>query len=88
MRTFPFIEREVSFMGIIRLPVTPFPARADVGVGRSLDGSGRPAGNLATPEAAVDAFMAALKADSDSAMVAIFGERAQGPDRPIPSRGN
>src|SRR5512147_2968275 len=29
---------------------------------------------FATPEAAVDALMAALKADSDAAMVAIFGE--------------
>ena len=33
-----------------------------------------PQETFATPEAAVDALMAALKADSDSAMVAIFGE--------------
>ena len=33
-----------------------------------------PQETFATPEAAVDAFMAALKADSDPAMVAIFGE--------------
>ena len=33
-----------------------------------------PQQTFATPEAAVDALMAALKADSDSAMLAIFGE--------------
>ena len=33
-----------------------------------------PQETFATPEAAVDALIAALKADSDSAMVAIFGE--------------
>ena len=33
-----------------------------------------PQETFATPEAAVDALMAALKADSDAAMVAIFGE--------------
>ncbi len=33
-----------------------------------------PQETFATPEAAVDALMAALKADSDPAMVAIFGE--------------
>jgi len=33
-----------------------------------------PQETFATPEAAVEALMAALKADSDSAMVAIFGE--------------
>ena len=37
-----------------------------------------PQETFATPEAAVDAFMAALKADSDSAMVAIFGEAQKG----------
>jgi hypothetical protein len=43
-----------------------------------LRSAGRPAArqpqDFATPEAAVDAFMAALKADSDAAMVAIFGD--------------
>ena len=33
-----------------------------------------PQETFATPEAAVDALMAALKADSDPAMIAIFGE--------------
>ena len=33
-----------------------------------------PQETFATPDAAVDAFMAALKADSDAAMVAIFGD--------------
>ena len=33
-----------------------------------------PQQTFATPEAAVDALMAALKADSDPAMIAIFGE--------------
>ena len=33
-----------------------------------------PQETFATPQAAVDALMAALKADSDSAMIALFGE--------------
>jgi hypothetical protein len=33
---------------------------------------------FATPEAAVDAFAAALKADSDAALVAIFGDKHKG----------
>ena len=33
-----------------------------------------PQETFATPEAAVDALMAALKADSDAAMIAIFGD--------------
>ena len=42
-----------------------------------------PQETFATPEAAVDAFMAALKADSDAAMVAIFGDEHK--DLLIPS---
>ena len=33
-----------------------------------------PQETFATPQAAVDALMAALKADSDAAMIALFGE--------------
>ena len=39
-----------------------------------LTGIAAPQETFATPEAAVDALMAALKADSDPAMVALFGE--------------
>jgi len=39
-----------------------------------LTAAAAPQETFATPEAAVDALMAALKADSDAAMVAIFGE--------------
>jgi hypothetical protein len=39
-----------------------------------LAGMAAPQETFATPEAAVDALMVALKADSDSAMLAIFGE--------------
>ena len=43
-------------------------------VAAPLAAAAAPQETFATPEAAVDALMAALKADSDPAMVAIFGE--------------
>jgi hypothetical protein len=43
-------------------------------VAMPLAAAAAPQETFATPEAAVDALMAALKADSDPAMVAIFGE--------------
>ena len=43
-------------------------------VAAPLAAAAAPQETFATPEAAVDALMAALKADSDSALVAIFGE--------------
>ena len=74
MRTFAHIESKVHPMNIIRpwsflrwlalalLVAIPLAAAADTQQ------------TFATPEAAVDALMAALKADSDSDMIAIFGE--------------
>ncbi len=74
MRSFPTIDSKALPMNITRLwynlrrfalvllLAAPFAAVA------------APQETFATPEAAVDALMAALKADSDSAMIAIFGE--------------
>lgn len=48
-----------------------------------------PQETFATPQAAVDALKAALKADSDTAMIAIFGEKHKDlirPSRPITRR--
>jgi len=74
MRTFPSIQSKASPMNNIRhwsfltrlalslMVAVPFAAAA------------APQETFATPEAAVDALMSALKADSDPAMVAIFGD--------------
>ena len=74
MHPFPSIDSKATPMNITRLLsclrgfalvlllAVPFAAVA------------APQETFATPEAAVDALMAALKADSDSAMIAIFGE--------------
>ena len=48
-----------------------------------LTAAAAPQETFATPEAAVDAFMAALKADSDQDMIAIFGDKHK--DLLIPS---
>jgi Protein of unknown function (DUF2950) len=74
MRTFPSIETEVSAMKIIRLwSLLCRLALALVAVA-PLSAAAAPQETFATPEAAVEALMAALKADSDPAMLAIFGE--------------
>ncbi len=74
MRTFPSIESKASPMNIIRL--WSFLRRLALAliVAVPLAAAAAPQETFATPEAAVDALMAALKADSDPAMVAIFGE--------------
>ena len=74
MRTSPYIETKVSLMNTIRL--WSFLRRLALAliVAVPLAAVAAPQETFATPEAAVDALMAALKADSDSAMIAIFGD--------------
>ncbi len=74
MRTFHSIERKASAMNITRF--WSFVRRLALAliVAVPLAAAAAPQETFATPEAAVDALMAALKADSDTAMVAIFGD--------------
>ncbi len=74
MHPFPSIEIKASPMNIIR--VWSFLRRLALAllVAVPLTAAAAPQETFATPEAAVDALMAALKADSDSAMIAIFGD--------------
>ena len=74
MRTSPYIETKVSLMNTIRL--WSFLRRLALALilAVPLAAVAAPQETFATPDAAVDALMAALKADSDSAMVAIFGD--------------
>jgi hypothetical protein len=74
MPTSPSIESKASPMNISRLlSLLRFLALAFL-ITVPLAAAAAPQETFATPEAAVDAFMAALKADSDPAMVAIFGD--------------
>ncbi len=74
MRTFPSIDTKASPMNINRywsyLRALAFTLLLAVPLGAAA----APQETFSTPEAAVDALMAALKADSDAAMLAIFGE--------------
>ena len=74
MRTFPSIETEASQMNIIRLWSLLRRLALALIVAVPLAAHAAPQETFATPEAGVDALMAALKSDSDPAMVAIFGE--------------
>ena len=74
MHSFPLNESKVSFMNITRLGSWLSRLALALMVAVPLAAAAAPQETFATPEAAVDALMAALKADSDSAMVAIFGE--------------
>ena len=74
MRTFPSIESKASPMNIIRLWSFLRRLALALVVAAPLVTAATPQETFATPEAAVDALMAALKADSDPAMAAIFGE--------------
>lgn len=74
MRTFPSTEGKASSMNIARLWSFLHRLALALIVAVPLAATAAPQETFATPEAAVDALMAALKADSDSAMVAIFGE--------------
>jgi Protein of unknown function (DUF2950) len=74
MRTFHSIERKASAMNVIR--IWSFLRRLALAliVAVPLAAAAAPQTTYATPEAAVDALMSALKADSDAAMIAIFGD--------------
>jgi hypothetical protein len=74
MRTFLSIERKASSMNIIQF--WSFLRRLALAliVAVPLTAVAAPQATYATPEAAVDALMAALKTDTDSAMIAVFGE--------------
>jgi hypothetical protein len=74
MRTFHSIETKVSTMKIIRLGSLLCRLALALVAVAPLSAAAAPQETFATPEAAVEALMAALKADSDPAMLAIFGE--------------
>ena len=74
MHPFPSIESKASPMNITRLWSYLRRLALALMVAVPLAAAAAPQETFATPEAAVDALMAALEADSDPAMVAIFGE--------------
>jgi hypothetical protein len=74
MTPFPASQRKAFPMNTIRLCSFLFRLLLALSVAVPLAAAAAPQETFATPEAAVDALMAALKADSDPAMVAIFGE--------------
>ena len=74
MRTFPNIDGKASLMNIIRFWSSVRRLVLALILAVPLAAVAAPQETFATPEAAVDALMAALKADSDSAMIAILGE--------------
>ena len=75
MRTFPSPESKALPMNITRF--WSFLLRLALALMLAVPlatAAAAPQETFATPEAAVDALMAALKADTDAAMLAIFGE--------------
>jgi len=68
------IEHKAPAMNIIRLWTFLRRLALAFALAAPLAAAAAPQETFATPEAAVDALMAALKADSDAAMIAIFGE--------------
>ena len=74
MRNSIFIESRVPTMNVIRFCTLVRRLALALIVTVPLTAVAAPQETFATPEAAVDALMAALTTDSDSAMIAIFGE--------------
>jgi len=74
MHPFPSIESKASAMNITRLWSFLRRLALALMLAVPLAAAAAPQETFATPEAAVEALMAALKADTDSAMLAIFGE--------------
>ena len=74
MHSLPSIDSKATPMNITRLWSYLRRFALTLLVAVPLTAAAAPQETFATPEAAVDALMAALKADSDPAMVAIFGE--------------
>ena len=74
MHPFSSIDSKAPLMNITRLLSSLRGFALALILAVPLAAAAAPQETFATPEAAVDALMAALKADSDSAMIAIFGE--------------
>jgi hypothetical protein len=74
MRTFPHFDGKASFMNIIDFWHSMRRLALALILAAPLAAAAAPQQTFATPEAAVDGLMAALKADSDPAMLAIMGE--------------
>jgi hypothetical protein len=74
MRTIPFIESKASPMNINRVWSFLRGLALALVLAAPLAATAAPQETFATPEAAVEALMAGLKADSDPAILAIFGE--------------
>jgi hypothetical protein len=74
MYPFPSVESKASPMNISRLRSYLSRLALALMLAVPLTAAAAPQETYATPEAAVDALMAALKADSDPAMIAIFGD--------------
>jgi hypothetical protein len=74
MHTSTSIHREDTAMNIIRLWALLRRLMLALTLALPLAATAAPQQTFATPEAAVDALMAALKADSDASMLAIFGD--------------
>ena len=74
MRTFPHIDGKASSMNIIGFWFSVRRLALALILVIPLAAAAAPQQTFATPEAAVDALMAALKADTDPAMLAIMGE--------------
>ena len=74
MHTFPSIDSKASMMNVTGFWSFLRGLALALIVAVPLAAAAAPQETFATPEAAVDALLAALKADSDAAMVAIFGE--------------
>ena len=74
MHTFPFSENKVPGMNIVGLWSLLRRLVLALIFAIPLAAAAAPQETFATPEAAVDALQAALKSDSDAAMLALFGE--------------
>jgi hypothetical protein len=74
MRTFPHIDGKVSPMNIIAFWSLVRRLALALILAAPLAAAAAPQQTFATPEAAADALMAALKADTDPAILAVFGE--------------
>jgi hypothetical protein len=74
MRANPSLEFEAPLMNTLRLWSFLRRLALALVLAVPLAAAAAPQETFATPDAAVDALMAALKADSDPAMIAIFGE--------------
>jgi len=74
MHIFPSLENKVPGMNIVGLWSLLRRLALALLVAIPLAAAAAPQETFATPEAAVDALMAALKTDSDAAMLALFGE--------------